>query len=75
MHKQLAVQIGSIVADAIAQRIFPGAVVLIACAVIPALFAMKSLVFTFFLLVAGGLCLARKSPAAATQPRPAFATV
>jgi hypothetical protein len=52
---------------------------LIACALIPALFAAKSLVFTFFLIVAGGLCLARKTaPAAAapmTRTEPAFAAV
>lgn len=33
--------------------------VLIACAAVPAIFAMKSLVFTFFLVIAGGLCLKR----------------
>ena len=38
--------------------------VLLAAALIPALFAAKSLVFTIFLLVAGGLCFAIKPPAA-----------
>ena len=44
--------------------------VLIACALIPALFALKSLVFTFFLIVAGGLCLAGKSPVPAARRHP-----
>jgi hypothetical protein len=41
--------------------------VLIACALVPALFALKSLVFTFFLIVAGGVCLASKSPVPAAR--------
>ena len=44
--------------------------VLIACALVPALFAAKSLVFTFFLVVAGGLCLAGKSSVPAVRPQP-----
>lgn len=51
-------------------------VVLIGCAVLPALFAAKSLVFTFFLVIAGGLCLKRATATKATNtyPKPLSAT-
>ena len=48
--------------------------VLIACALVPALFALKSLVFTFFLIVAGGLCLVGKSPVPAARQSPVGAS-
>jgi hypothetical protein len=63
---------------AIANLILPGkskiiGIVLLACAIIPAVFAAKSLVFTFFLLIAGGLCLAMKSKQTAATPKVAYA--
>ena len=39
-------------------------IILVASAVVPALFEPKSLIFTFCLIIAGGLCLMRKSSVA-----------
>ena len=50
--------------------------VLIGCAAAPAVFAAKSLVFTVFLVIAGGLAIVRglkSSPAAARRPEMAGA--
>ncbi|MFO0815284.1 MAG: hypothetical protein U0796_18880 [Gemmatales bacterium] len=42
--------------------------VLIASAVIPALFEPKSLIFSFFMIVAGGLCFLRRTSSVSSNP-------
>jgi hypothetical protein len=43
-------------------------IILLASALVPAIFEPKSLIFTFCLIIAGGLCLLRKSQGTAAEP-------